>query len=150
MKTKDSKLPHNLNYHMHSQNICKIFFFTDINFKQQKLPECPLMYWGQDKMAPNFLMTFSNSFSRTKMHEWILIKISLFTFRQATSHYLNERWLVYWHIYASLGPNELIERWSLISIRIPSIKMKRSHEPLILMMGIPILVKTISTNIKIP
>ena len=26
---------------------------------------------------------------------------------QATSHYLNQWWLVYWHIYASLGLNEL-------------------------------------------
>ena len=27
---------------------------------------------------------------------------------QATSHYLNQRWLVYWRIYASFGLNELI------------------------------------------
>ena len=25
---------------------------------------------------------------------------------QATIHYLNQRWLIYWRIYASLGPNE--------------------------------------------
>ena len=29
---------------------------------------------------------------------------------QATSHYLNQWWLVYWRIYASLGLNELINR----------------------------------------
>ena len=29
---------------------------------------------------------------------------------QATSHYLNQWWLVYWHIYASLGFNEL-RKW---------------------------------------
>ena len=28
---------------------------------------------------------------------------------QATSHYLNQWWLVYWHIYASLGLNELVQ-----------------------------------------
>ena len=29
--------------------------------------------------------------------------------RQATSHYLNQWWLVYWRIYASLGLNELTQ-----------------------------------------
>ena len=28
---------------------------------------------------------------------------------QAISHYLNQCWLVYWHIYASLGLNELMK-----------------------------------------
>ena len=27
---------------------------------------------------------------------------------QATSHYLNQLWLIYWCIYASLGLNELM------------------------------------------
>ena len=34
--------------------------------------------------------------------------------RQATSHYLNQLWLVYWRIYASLGLNELISPMSSI------------------------------------
>ena len=30
---------------------------------------------------------------------------------QATSHYLNQWWLIHWRIYASLGLNELIHRF---------------------------------------
>ena len=33
---------------------------------------------------------------------------------QATSHYLNQWWLVYWRIYASLGLNELT-RWNRVT-----------------------------------
>ena len=40
---------------------------------------------------------------------WQLCENIIFThFIQATSHYLNQWWLVYWCIYASLGLNELI------------------------------------------
>ena len=70
--------------------------------------------------------TFSNAFSWMKMFEFRLkFHWSLFVrfqltilqhwFRywlgavQATSHYLNQWWLVYWRIYASLGLNELNE-----------------------------------------
>ena len=35
---------------------------------------------------------------------------------QATSHYLDQWWLVYWRIYASLGLNELTPCWSLWKI----------------------------------
>ena len=69
--------------------------------------------------------TFSNAFSLMKMFEfqlkfhWSLfprVQLTIFHhwFRswlgadQATSHYLNQWWLVYWRIYASLGLNELI------------------------------------------
>ena len=68
--------------------------------------------------------TFSNAFSWMKMFEfrlkfhWSLfpmVQLTIFQhwFRlwlgavQATSHYLNQRWLVYRRIYASLGLNEL-------------------------------------------
>ena len=69
--------------------------------------------------------TFSSVFSWMKMFEfWLKFRWSLFLrfqliifqhwFRywlgvvQATSHYLNQWWLVYWRIYASLGLNELM------------------------------------------
>ena len=75
-------------------------------------------------MAALFQTMFSDPFSWMKMYEFRLIfHWSLFPrsqstiyqhwFRrwlrtgQATSHYLNQWWLVYWRIYASLGLNEL-------------------------------------------
>ena len=68
--------------------------------------------------------TFSNALSWMKMFEFRLkfhwnlfprVQLTIFQhwFRwwlgavQATSHYLNQRWLVYRRIYASLGLNEL-------------------------------------------
>ena len=84
----------------------------------------PLTHWGRHKMAAVSQTTLSNAFSWMKMLEFRLrFHWSLFPrvqliiiqhwFRywlgavQATSHYLNQWWLVYWRIYASLGPNEL-------------------------------------------
>ena len=75
-------------------------------------------------MAAIFRTTFSNTFSWMKMYEFrlrfhlslflrIQLTILLHWFRwwlgavQATSHYLNQWWLVYWRIYASLGLSEL-------------------------------------------
>ena len=83
-----------------------------------------LTHWGQDKMAAIFQTTVSNGFSLMKMYEfrlkfhWSLfprVQLTIFQhwFRkwlgavQATSHYLNQWWLVYRRIYASLGLNEL-------------------------------------------
>ena len=83
-----------------------------------------LTHWGRDKMAAIFQTTFSNGFSWMKMFEfrlkchWSLfqmVKLTIFQswFRkwlgadEATSHYLNQWWLVYWRIYAPLGLNEL-------------------------------------------
>ena len=68
--------------------------------------------------------TFSNAFSWMKMfkfqlkfHWSLFLRFQLTIFQhwfrywlgavQATSHYLNQWWLVYWRIYASLGLNEL-------------------------------------------
>ena len=68
--------------------------------------------------------TFSNAFSWMKMYEFLLrfdwrllLRVQLTIFHhwfrqwlgasQATSHCLNQWWLVYWCIYASLGLNEL-------------------------------------------
>ena len=83
-----------------------------------------LTHWGRDKMACFSQTTFSNAFSWMKMNEfrlrfhWSLflgieLTISQHWFRwwlgavQAKSHYLNQWWLVYRCIYASLGLNEL-------------------------------------------
>ena len=57
-------------------------------------------------------MTFSIAFSCMKMSEfWLKFHWNLFPrvklTVQATSHYLNQWWLVYWRIYASFGLNEL-------------------------------------------
>ena len=83
-----------------------------------------LTHWGRDKMTAIFQTTFSNGFSWMKMYEfrltfhWSLfpgVQLTIFQhwFRkwlgadQATSHYLNQWWLDYRRIYASLGLNEL-------------------------------------------
>ena len=80
--------------------------------------------WGRDKMDAIFQTTYSNAFSSTKMSEFWLkfhwsvfrrVQLTLFQhwFRQclgtvqATSHYLNQWWLVYWRIYAALGLNSV-------------------------------------------
>ena len=77
-------------------------------------------HWGRDEMNNISQMTFSNVFSSMKMFEfrlkfhWSLfprVQLTMFQhwFRQwlgaveATSHYLNQCWLVYWRIYASPG-----------------------------------------------
>ena len=84
----------------------------------------PLTHWGRDKMAAVSQTMFSNAFSwmkmyafRLKFHWSLFLRFQLTIFQywfrwwlgadQATSHYLNQRWLVYWRIYASLGLNEL-------------------------------------------
>ena len=84
-----------------------------------------LTHWGWDKMAAVSQTTLSNAFSWMKMLEfglrfhWSLfprVQLTIFHhwFRwwlgadQATSHYLNQWWFIYWSIYASLGLNELI------------------------------------------
>ena len=81
-------------------------------------------------MAAIFQTTFSNAFSLVKMYEFRLIfhwglfpmvQLTIFQhwFRkwlgagQATSHYLNQWWLVCWRIYASLGLNELMGHWTV-------------------------------------
>ena len=94
-------------------------------------------------------MTFSNAFSSMKMFEfrlkfhWSLfprVQLTIFQhwFRwwlgavQATSHFLNQWWLVYRRIYASLGLNELIiMMWSLQNFsQILIMKIKSFENPL--------------------
>ena len=79
-------------------------------------------HWDRDKMATISQTTLSNAFSWMKMLEFqlkfhwsLFLRVQLTIFQhwfrqwlgaiQATSHYLNQWWLVYWHIYASLCLN---------------------------------------------
>ena len=79
-----------------------------------------LTHWGRDKMDAISQTTFSRAFSSMKIVVfWLNFHWNMFPrvqltiiqhwFRywlgavQATSHYLNQWWLVYWRIYASLG-----------------------------------------------
>ena len=83
-----------------------------------------LTHWRRDKMAAIFQTTFSNTFPWMKMYEFRLrfhcslfpmVQLTIFQhwFRwwlgadQGTNHYLNQWWLVYWHIYVSRAFNEL-------------------------------------------
>ena len=79
----------------------------------------PLTLWVLDKMAAISQTTISNTFSWMKMFRFQLtFHWSLFLWLefneqysgadQATNHYLNQWWLVYWPINASLGLVELI------------------------------------------
>ena len=87
-----------------------------------------LTHCGRDKMDAISQTTFSNAFSWMKMFEYRLkfhwslflrvqLTMSQHWFRlwlradQATSHYLDQCWLHYRCIYASLGLNELMQNW---------------------------------------
>ena len=62
-------------------------------------------HWGRDKMDAISQTTFSSAFSWMKIFEFRLkFHWSLF---QASSHYLNQWWLINRHKYASLGLYEL-------------------------------------------
>ena len=109
-----------------------------------------LTHWGWDKMDGISQTTFPNAFSWMKMYEfrlrfhWILfprvkLTISQHWFRswlgagQATSHVLNQWWLVYWRIYASLGLIVLIRplhvgtKFSETVIEIHSFSLRKMH-----------------------
>ena len=90
----------------------------------QVMAWCPQAHGGRDKMTTILQTTFSNAFSwqkmfefRLKFHWTLFLRVQLTIFQhwfrwwlgavQATSHYLNQWWFVYWRIYASLGLNEL-------------------------------------------
>ena len=91
-----------------------------------------LTHWGRDEIDAISQTTLPNAFSWMKMYRFRLIfhrtlfpgiQLSIFHHWvrwwlgavQATSHYLDQWWLVYWRIYASLGLNELT-RWSRFEI----------------------------------
>ena len=103
--------------HLNENNVCKM---AAILFRHHCVNTLRLR-----QMDAIFQTTFSNAFSWMKMYEfWLRFHWSLFprvkitTFQhwfrqclgadQATSHYLNQWWKVYWSIYASLGLSELI------------------------------------------
>ena len=77
-----------------------------------------LTQWGQAEMPVISQTTFSNAFSCMKMYRfglrfhWRFSQGSNWQYTnigadQATRHYLNQRWLFFWCIHASLGLNEL-------------------------------------------
>ena len=89
---------------------------------QGRVP-CRFTHWGRDKMDATSQTTFSSTFSWTKMYEFrlkvhwsLFLRVQLTIFQhwfrqwlgavQATSHYLNQWWLIYRRINASLGLNE--------------------------------------------
>ena len=92
-----------------------------------------LTHWDRDKMAAIFQTTFSNSFYQLNDNVWISTKTSLkFVHkypnndnpavvqimawrRLGDNHCLNQWWLDYRRIYASLGLNELnsVDLWRL-------------------------------------
>ena len=97
---------------------------THIDVILMSFPHLWLTHWGRDKMAAIFQLTFSHAFSWMKMYEFwlwfnwsVLLRVRLTLFQhwfrqwlgtgQATSHCLNQWWLIYWRIYMSLGLNEL-------------------------------------------
>ena len=92
-----------------------------------------LTHWGRDKMDAISQTTFSSAFSWKKMLEFRLyfhwnmfLRVQLSIFHhwlrqwlgpgQATSHYLNQWWLINRRIYASLGLNELMD-WAKTTAR---------------------------------
>ena len=80
-----------------------------------------LTHWGRHQMNAISQMTFSITFSwnqfRLRFHWSLFLRFDSTIFHhwfrswlgalQTTSHYLNQWWLNYWRLYASLGLNEL-------------------------------------------
>ena len=79
-----------------------------------------LIHWGRGKIAAIFQTTFSNAYSWPQMYEFrvrfrwsLFLRVQLTIFQhwfsqwlgadQATSHYMNQWWLVYLRIYASVN-----------------------------------------------
>ena len=113
-----------------SQVLMNLFHNMASEMKLFKLlPHLPganeLTHWGRDKMDTISQTTFSSALSwmkmlefRLKFHWNMFLRVQLTIFQhwfrqwlgagQATSHYLNQWWLIYQRIYASLGLNELM------------------------------------------
>ena len=80
----------------------------------QNICYCYLTHWGRDKMAAIYQTTFSNAFSWTKMYEFwlkfhwgLFVRVQLTIYQHWFWYYLDQWWLDYQRIYASLGLNEL-------------------------------------------
>ena len=102
-------------------------------WNQINMSHLTLTHWGGDKMATIFQTTFSNALASTELHEvrlkfqwsvFLSVQLTLFHhwFRQwlvpnqATSHFLNQWWLFYGGIYASLSLNELKESYRVFIV----------------------------------
>ena len=109
------------------QRKCSWYQYCKVSLKSTLLKFLPHLteanewtQWGRDKMAAIFQRTFSNAFSWMKIYKfklrfhWSLfprVQLTIFQhwFRwwlvagQATSHYLNQWWLVCWRIYVSFS-----------------------------------------------
>ena len=59
-------------------------------------------------------------------HHWFRLWLGT---DQATNHYFNRWWLFYWQIYASLGLNESIWSYHLVSEGISIAMIRWSHDP---------------------
>ena len=112
---------------LRNTNCCLSLFSVPLMRTSDGRTSCQLLYithWGQDKMADIFQTTFSSAFSWMKMYifrlrfHWsFFLRVQLTIFQhwfrwwfgggQAKRHYLNQCWLVYWRIYASLDLNDL-------------------------------------------
>ena len=107
----------------HSLNYCSTSFLLLYGIISQTWVNI-LTHWGLDKVVAILQTKLSNTFSWMKILEfwlnfhwslflWVQLTIFQHWFRQwldanhATSHWLNQCWLVFWYIYASLGLNEL-------------------------------------------
>ena len=112
---------------LHNYSIVAVMFETH-QYRWMVICSNSLTHWSRDKMAAVSQTMFSNAFSwmemyefRLKFHWSLFLRFQLTIFQhwfrywlgavQATSHYLNQWWLVYWHIYVSLNLNEL--RWGV-------------------------------------
>ena len=109
----------------------------DVQFSQKStmLGWCVLTHWGRDQIDAISQTTFSNAFPWLKMFQFrfnfywhLLLGVQSIIFQhcfrwwlgafQATSHYLNQWWIVYRRIYASLGLNELRHSFNLFASRV--------------------------------
>ena len=117
-----------------------------------------LTHWGRDKMAAISQTTFQDAFSWMKMHEFrlrfhwsLFLRFELTIFQhwfrqwlgadQATSHYLNQWWLILLTHICVTRPQWVKVKMVLTSIGIPMLKIRWSLDHLIFNMGIPILVR---------
>ena len=102
-----------------------------------------LTHWDRNKMAATFQTIFSNTYSWMKIYEiglrfhWSLfLRVQLTIFQhwfrywlgadQATGHYLNQWWIIYRRIYASLGLNKLT---ALTAIRVSHFYRRKRYTP---------------------
>ena len=111
-------------WHRENANLVKVIICDDAYIHLTQV----LTHWGRDKMAAIFQTTSPSGFSWMKMYEFrltlhwsLFLGVQLTIFQhwlrwwlgadQATSHYLNQWWLDYRRIYASLGLNEFKCPW---------------------------------------